>query len=137
MLSILDWSTILTSYGLTKRITTMTSRVMGQFTVFHPQGRFDSHGGEQISRQIEEIASQTSVLCLDLAGVDFMDSAGLGKLVYGLITARQQGCRLVLCNIPGQVKLILDIARLEGVLEVYPSYEEVLAVFQPEKLMAA
>lgn len=115
----------------------MTNRVMGQFAVLHPQGRFDRQGGEQIARQIEAMASETSVLCLDLAGVDFMDSAGLGKLVSGLKAARQQGCRLVLCHIPGQVKLILDIARLEGVFEVYSSYEEALEVFQPDKLMAA
>ncbi|MDJ1176149.1 STAS domain-containing protein [Roseofilum capinflatum] len=112
----------------------MTSRVMGQFTVLHPQGRFDGQGGAQIARQIEEMASQTSVLCLDLAGVDFMDSAGLGKLVSGLKTARQQDCRLVLCHIPGQVKLILDIAKLEGVFEVYSSYEEVVRVFDPESM---
>lgn len=115
----------------------MTNRVMGQFAVLHPQGRFDRQGGEKIARQIEEMASGTSVLCLDLARVDFMDSAGLGKLVSGLKTARQQGCRLVLCHIPGQVKLILDIARLEGVFEVYSSYEEVVERFQPNQLRAA
>jgi len=115
----------------------MRSRVMGQFTVLHPQGRFDLQGGEQVAGQIEEIASQSSVVCLDLAGVELMDSAGLGKLVHGLKTARRQGCRLVLCNIPGQVKLILDISRLEGVFDTYSSYEEVLAVFQPDDLIAA
>ncbi|HBQ97645.1 STAS domain-containing protein [Roseofilum sp. Belize Diploria] len=114
----------------------MTSTAMGQFTVLHPQGSFDAQRGEQISRQIEHLSSQMSILCLDLAGVGFMDSAGLGKLVHGLKAARQQGCRLVLCNIPGQVKLILDIARLEGVFEIYPSYEKVLEVFQPDQLMA-
>ncbi len=111
----------------------MTSTVMGQFTVLYPQGRLDGPGGEHLATQIAAIAPQTPVICLNLGGVNFMDSAGLGKLVHGLKAARQNQCRLIFCHLPGQVKLILEIAKLERVFEIYENYEQVLQVLDLQK----
>ncbi|MDJ1184007.1 STAS domain-containing protein [Roseofilum casamattae] len=110
----------------------MKTTVIGQCTVLHAQGRFDGPRGAAIARRIGDIAPRTAVLCLDFSDVDFIDSAGLGKLVSAVKVSRQNACRLILCHLSAQIQLILEIAQLERVFEIYDTYEEVQEAINPE-----
>lgn len=56
---------------------------------------------------------------VDLAGVDFMDSSGLGALISGLKTARQAGGDLRIAAPTEQVRLVLKLTNVERVLPAY------------------
>ncbi|MCU0518324.1 MAG: STAS domain-containing protein, partial [Oscillatoria sp. Prado101] len=53
-------------------------------------------------------------------------SSGLFSLIAGLSTARQHGCRLVLCNLKATVRLVFEISQLDTVFEIFDSYDTVL-----------
>lgn len=81
-----------------------------------------------LSEQMAEIVPQPDQLwVIDLAEVDFMDSSGLVPLVKGLTSARQSGCRLVLCNVQAPVRLILELTQLDSVFEIFNSYEDIFS----------
>lgn len=105
----------------------MTISQASQVVLFKPQGSIDLQGGMALSEHMAEIAPQPDQLwVIDLAEVDFMDSSGLVPLVKTLTTARQTGCRLVLCNVKAPVRLILELTQLDSVFEIFNTYEDML-----------
>ncbi len=99
-----------------------------QVILFHPQGKINLEGGNALSEKMAEIKPQPHQLwVIDLADVDFMDSSGLVPLVKALKSARQSGCRLVLCNVQAPVRLILELTHLDSVFEIFERYEDILA----------
>jgi anti-sigma B factor antagonist len=109
-----------------------------QVVLFKPQGSIDLEGGMALSQQMVNIVPQLDQLwVIDLAEVDFMDSSGLVPLVKGLTTARQIGCRLVLCNVQAPVRLILELTQLDSVFEIFNTYEDIFTNDNDRSLVLA
>lgn len=66
-------------------------------------------------------------LVVDLDGLEFLDSSGLGALIGGLKAARQTGGDLRLARAPEQAKVILSLTSLDRVFRSYGTVEEALA----------
>jgi anti-anti-sigma factor len=116
----------------------MTLTQERQVILFKPQGSIDLEGGTALSEQMAEIKPQHHQLwVIDLGEVDFMDSSGLVPLVKGLTSARQSGCRLVLCNVKAPVKLILELTQLDSVFEIFPNYEDISTSVENQQLLLA
>jgi anti-anti-sigma factor len=58
-----------------------------------------------------------TVLALDLGGVTFIDSSGLGTLVRIRNLAHDRDKRLVLANVPASVERLLALTGLGGVFD--------------------
>src|SRR3984885_11625390 len=72
-------------------------------------------------------------LVVDLAGVDKIDSAGLGTLLYARAELRRAGGGLALADLrPGHMQALL-IARLETVFNVYASEQDAINSFFPDR----
>lgn len=69
------------------------------------------------------IVAGNSRLAIDLSGVDFMDSSGLGALINGLKTARQAGGDLRIASPTEQVQLVLELTNIDRVLKAYDDAE--------------
>ncbi|MBE9209951.1 STAS domain-containing protein [Nostoc sp. LEGE 06077] len=109
-----------------------------QVVLFKPQGSIDLQGGMALSQSMAEVVPQPDQLwVIDLAEVDFMDSSGLVPLVKTLTTARQSGCRLVLCHVKAPVRLILELTQLESVFEVFDTYDDILNLVSKQPLALA
>jgi len=72
----------------------------------------------------DSVGSGRNRLVVDLAGVTFVDSSGLGALVGGLKTARQAGGDLRIAGAGEQVAMVLEMTNLNRVLRAYPSVSE-------------
>ena len=80
-----------------------------------------------IARRIDQGWSR---LILDLQNVDYIDSAGLGALVYAYTTSKRRGTRLVLVRVFGKNRELLRITKLLTVFEIYEDEEVALASFK-------
>ena len=60
---------------------------------------------------------------VDLSGVAFIDSSGLGALIGGLKKARQAGGDLRIAGVGEQVAAVLRLTNLDRVLRGYDSVE--------------
>jgi len=100
-----------------RRGDTAVLRVAGEDDVFTaPQLR------EALVGALDEGARDVVV---DLEGVDFLDSTGLGVLVAGLKRVRQHGGDLSLVCTREHILKILDVTGLIKVLTVHDSLEQV------------
>jgi anti-sigma B factor antagonist len=76
------------------------------------------NAAELADRAIEALhADTTSLLVLDLGGVAFMDSTGLGALVRIHNVALDQNKQMRLANVPERVQKLLEITGLDTFLD--------------------
>ena len=68
-------------------------------------------------------------LLLNLAGVSYMDSAGLGELIASHTTAKREGGTIKIANLTKRVSDLLSIAKVLTVFDVYDSEAEALKTF--------
>jgi anti-sigma B factor antagonist len=66
------------------------------------------------------VSNQRSIL-LNLGEVTYVDSAGIGELVYSSTTVANQGGKLKLLNVTKRVK---DLMRLTGITHMFEIYED-------------
>ena len=74
-------------------------------------------------------AGKNKVL-LNLAGVKYMDSSGVGELIANYTTIRRQGGQLKLLNLTDRIQNILVITKLLTVFDAYENEAEALKSFQ-------
>jgi stage II sporulation protein AA (anti-sigma F factor antagonist) len=66
----------------------------------------------------EAIGSRSGDLTVDLAGVEFIDAAGIGVLVSAANQVRTGGARLVVRSPSPAVRRVLDAVELDGALPI-------------------
>ena len=81
---------------------------------------------EQFSQQV---TSGRSHLIVDLSGLSFIDSSGLGALIGGLKTARQASGDLRLAQPTDQALSVLKLTSLDRVFRTYSTVEEAIDTF--------
>jgi anti-sigma B factor antagonist len=58
---------------------------------------------------------------LDMGGVTWVNSAGLGILIAGHLTGRERGASLRFVNLSKRIASILSVTRLSTVFEIFPT----------------
>jgi anti-sigma B factor antagonist len=97
---------------------------VGDAAVLHVAGEVDVFTAPQLREALVGVIEEGSRdVIVDLQGVDFLDSTGLGVLVAGLKRVRQYGGDLSLVCTREHILKILDITGLVKVLRVYDSVE--------------
>lgn len=67
---------------------------------------------------------------IDLAKVDWMNSTGLGILISGLTTMRNNGGELKLANVTEKIQSLLTITKLITVFETFDSVIQAVESFR-------
>ncbi|MEI6427905.1 MAG: STAS domain-containing protein [Pseudanabaena sp. ELA607] len=70
---------------------------------------------------------QVPSIILNMQHIEFIDSEGLRKLSAALERMQNQGSNLLLCGIQPQVRLVLEITRMDNVFAIFPSFEACVA----------
>jgi len=68
-------------------------------------------------------------IILNLGGVVYVDSSGIGELVSRYTTTKNAGGRLKLLNLPKKIKDLLMITKLLTVFEIYEEEEAAVNSF--------
>jgi anti-sigma B factor antagonist len=69
-------------------------------------------------------------IILNLHGVSYVDSSGIGELVSRYTTTKNQGGQLKLLQLPKKIKDLLMITKLLTVFEIYEDEETALSSFR-------
>lgn len=86
------------------------------------QGRFSAQAASEARQLLKRVIDfGYSNLLIDMSGVTFIDSVGLGVLVSTLHKCRSVKGTLCLCNVPEAVALVLRLTSMEKVLVSFPS----------------
>jgi anti-sigma B factor antagonist len=75
---------------------------------------------------LKQVLSETPRMVLNLAGVTYIDSGGLGTLVGVYSSARGTGADIKLTGLGQRLRDVLQITKLATVFEVFDSEQEAL-----------
>ncbi|MDP2310202.1 MAG: STAS domain-containing protein [Pseudomonadota bacterium] len=95
------------------------------------EGRLDLLTASDVKRQLQAaVATGLHRLVVDLHGVPFIDSSGLGALIGALKATRLAGGDLRIARPGEQVRYVLEISMLDRVLVCHKTVEEALARYE-------
>ncbi len=102
-------------------------QVTGQsnVTLVEVHGRVDSMNADQLGTILTgEIEGGRAQIVLDLAGVEYMSSAGLREIVSALKRAKRGTGDVRIAQPSYRVREVLEMAGLDTILQIYPTQSE-------------
>jgi anti-sigma B factor antagonist len=107
------------------------SRTEGDVAILELEGNITLGDGSGVLRDAvkAQLADGSRKILLDLQGVNYIDSAGLGELVGCFATAENKNAVLKLLNLQRKVHGLLQITKLITVFEVYEDEDAALRSF--------
>jgi anti-anti-sigma factor len=97
-------------------------------------GRLVAGVGNEMLRDVmdELVAEGWKKILLNLSGVSWIDSAGIGELVASIKMANRFGVSVKLLRMGDRVKHVLSISRILPLLDVYEDEDEALRGLRSE-----
>lgn len=91
-----------------------------KYEVVRPSGILDGTQAIQLRKDISaKLEKSAEVILIDLQDVTFIDSSGLGALVSALKLVRTKGCKLCICSINDQIRMLFELTSMDRVFKVY------------------
>ena len=108
-----------------------TPRVTSGVTVIDISGRITLGEGSAALREMvrDMLAKGQKRIVLNLGDVNYIDSSGIGELVSGYTTVKNQGGELKLLNLTRKVHDLLQITKLFTVFDVHTDERTALSSF--------
>ena len=111
----------------------MTERQIGAVTILDLAGKLTiDQGADRLKDKVNSlIQQQRTAIVLNLGGVSYIDSGGLGQLVasYGSISRTAGGLKLL--NVNKRNHDLLSITRLVTLFDTFDSEEDAVKSFPP------
>jgi anti-sigma B factor antagonist len=110
---------------------TATRREIGDVTVIDMNGRITLGEGSSLLRDLvrENLGKGRKKIVMNLAGVNYIDSTGLGELVSGFRLVKSEGGELKLLNLNKKVTDILQITKLYAVFDIHTQEAQAVTSF--------
>jgi anti-sigma B factor antagonist len=108
-----------------------TNRESGGVIIIDLDGRITLGDGSALLRELirEQINKGHTRLVLNLAGISYLDSTGLGELVSGYRFVKSAGGELKLLNLNKKVSDLLQVTKLYTVFDIHNDESQALASF--------
>src|SRR5207253_5506869 len=109
----------------------MTQRGLGGVVILDLEGRLNLGDGEQDFRdKIDELMRQGHLkILVNMNAVTYMDSAGVGAVVWKYITLVRKGGMMKLLNLSTRTHTVLSITKLLTVLESFDTEMDAVLSF--------
>jgi anti-sigma B factor antagonist len=98
--------------------------------VLELEGRLDASSAKDIKKRVSALAVGSPVnLVIDMAGVEFMDSSGLGSLVAALRSVNEGGGDIKIACLQDPVRAIFELTRLDRIFEIFDDRHDAVKSF--------
>jgi anti-sigma B factor antagonist len=85
---------------------------------------------ENVTPFLNAVRRETApTMILDLTGVPYLDSSGLGSLVSASTTCTKAGRRLALTGVNKRVLKVFEITKMEQVFLMFPTLSDAIEAF--------
>lgn len=96
----------------------------GNSVVLTPVGRIDSNNAAEFGSRLSAVIERgDSSLLVDMAGVDYISSAGLAALLAAAKKAKAKQGKIGLCALNDRVRLVFEMSGFLALFPVWPSVD--------------
>ncbi len=108
-----------------------TPRENGGATIVDMSGRITLGEGSALLREMvrDILGKGQKKIILNLADVNYIDSSGIGELVSGFTTVKNQGGELKLLHLTNKVRDLLQITKLYTVFDIHSDEQVAIRSF--------
>lgn len=108
-----------------------TSREVGDVNVIDMDGRITLGEGSSLLRDLirQNLTTGHKKIVMNLAGINYIDSTGLGELVSAYRLVKSEGGELKLLNLNKKVTDLLQITKLYTVFDIHSQEAQAVASF--------
>jgi anti-sigma B factor antagonist len=110
---------------------TIQERVVGSVTVLDLDGKLVLGDGDTLLKdKVHSLVFQgRKNIVLNMGGVAYVDSSGLGAIVASFVTAKNNGGQVKLLKLTNRLQGLMTIAKLLTVFDTFDTEPEALASF--------
>jgi len=107
-------------------------REVGDVTVIDMDGRITLGEGSALLRDLiaQSLSTGHRKILMNLGGINYIDSTGLGELVSGYRQVKDEGGELKLLNLNKKVTDLLQITKLYTVFDIHNEEAQAIASFR-------
>jgi anti-sigma B factor antagonist len=93
-------------------------------------GELYSDQAGSLEYSLIDLIKQKDKAVLNLEGLEYIDSSGLGVLIKILDQMKERGGKLLICCASGKVMKVFEITKFEKFATIYESLDEALEVLK-------
>ena len=102
-------------------------RKSGETYIIDVNGEMDLYNSYKLKELVMKmLEKKVERYIVNLQGVDYIDSSGIGALIYICSTIKKLNLKLTIANIHGSVKKVIELTKLMGYFPISASMEEAL-----------
>jgi anti-sigma B factor antagonist len=105
----------------------MNTELREQILVVEITGRLDASNSKELKSKIPVLLNQSHFIVMDLSGMDFLDSTGLGSIISLLKTASEKKGDVYLAGLQAKPRLLFEITRAYKIFDVFDNLEIAIA----------
>jgi anti-anti-sigma factor len=95
--------------------------------VLRPTGRLDGSSAPAFEKTVlDRLEGRPTRLVLDLAGLEYVSSAGLRTILLAAKRAKSLGSALAVCGLRDHIREVFDLSGFGTVVAIHPTVEEAL-----------
>ena len=96
--------------------------------VIRLEGEFDVCGANEFRKIVDQAQDETGAkhILLNMQGVNFIDSSGLGVILGRYRQLAQHGGKLLVVHLEPPIQRLFELAGLTRILKIYPTEEQAL-----------
>ncbi len=107
----------------------LNSSMANGIAVLNVQGSVDAHVAPQFDKGLKDLLSQTKKIIVELSGLDYIATAGLGVLMAAFNEAHSKGGNVIICGITDKIRKVFDTMGFSKVLKLSATLDEAKKAF--------
>ena len=102
-------------------------RKNGEIYIIDVSGEMDLYNSYKLKELVMKMLDKkVERFIINLQAVDYIDSSGIGALIYICSTIKKQNLKLFITNIHGSVKKVIELTKLMGYFPISATIEEAI-----------
>ena len=102
-------------------------RKNGEVYIIDVNGEMDLYNSYKLKELVTKMLEKNvKSFIINLGQVDYIDSSGIGALIYICSTLKKMNLKLAISNVHGSVKKVIELTKLTGYFPIANSLEEAL-----------
>lgn len=101
----------------------LVSKTVNDVLVVEVNGRLTANCADQYKIEMDEFITKSNKLVLDLNNLTYIDSTGLGAMVFILQRNFDNGGDIKIARLQGKARLVFDITKAYKIFDIFDTVE--------------
>lgn len=103
-------------------------RKNGEIYIIDVDGEMDLYNSYKLKELVTKmLEKQVKSFIINLEKVEYIDSSGIGALIFICSTLKKQNLKLFLTSVHGSVKKVIELTKLMGYFPITDTLEDAIA----------